>query len=45
DPDATLLELAALMARTRCPLVAIVEKGRLLGAVALHPLMNRLFSA
>jgi CBS domain-containing protein len=28
DPDATVLELAALMARTRSPLVAILGDGR-----------------
>ncbi|MEW9533948.1 CBS domain-containing protein [Microbispora sp. NPDC049125] len=42
DPDATLLEVAALMARTRSPLVAVVERGRLLGAVTLNALMDRL---
>ncbi|MCA2229236.1 CBS domain-containing protein [Nonomuraea aurantiaca] len=41
DPDATVLELAALMARTRTPLVAVVEGGRLLGAVTLQALMDR----
>lgn len=44
DPDATALELAALMARTNSPLVAIVEGGRLLGAVTLQALMDRLLS-
>ncbi|MFG1948201.1 CBS domain-containing protein [Nonomuraea sp. NPDC048826] len=42
DPDATVLELAALMARTRTPLVAIVEEGRLLGAVTLQALLDRM---
>lgn len=42
DPDATVLELAALMARTRSPLVAIVDKGRLLGAVTLQALLDRM---
>lgn len=45
DPDATVLELAALMARTHSPLVAIVEDGRLLGAVTLQELMDRVVSA
>lgn len=40
-PTATALELAALMARTRSPLVAVVDKGRLLGAVTLHGLLDR----
>lgn len=42
DPDATVVELAALMARTRSPLVAIVEQGRLLGAVTLQALLDRM---
>ncbi|GAA1510000.1 CBS domain-containing protein [Sphaerisporangium rubeum] len=41
DPDATLLELAALMARTRSPLVAIVDDDRLLGAVTLQTLLAK----
>jgi CBS domain-containing protein len=45
DPDATLLELAALMARTRSPLVAIVDDGTLLGAVTLRALMARALTA
>ncbi|WP_329084048.1 CBS domain-containing protein [Streptosporangium sp. NBC_01469] len=42
DPQATALELAALMARTHSPLVAVVEGGRLLGAVTLQALMDGL---
>ncbi|MEV4800402.1 CBS domain-containing protein [Nonomuraea sp. NPDC049421] len=45
DPDATVLELAALMARTRSPLVAVVEGGRLIGAVTLQALMDWAVSA
>ena len=41
-PDATLLEVAALMARLRCPLVAVVEDGALLGAVTLERLVGSL---
>ncbi|MFD9947451.1 CBS domain-containing protein [Nonomuraea sp. NPDC059023] len=41
DPDATVLELAALMARTHSPLVAVVEDDRLLGAVTLQALLDR----
>lgn len=41
DPDATALELAALMARTHSPLVAIVDDGRLLGAVTLQALVDK----
>ncbi|MEU9885054.1 CBS domain-containing protein [Sphaerisporangium sp. NPDC051017] len=42
DPDATVLEVAALMARTRSPVVAVVEGGRLTGAVTLHGLLDHL---
>ncbi|MEV6159553.1 CBS domain-containing protein [Nonomuraea sp. NPDC052129] len=45
DPDATVLELAALMARTHSPLVAIVADGRLLGAVTLQALLDRVLAA
>ncbi|WP_246064468.1 CBS domain-containing protein [Nonomuraea longispora] len=41
DTQATVLELAALMARTRSPLVAIVDDGRLVGAVTLQALLDR----
>ncbi|GII82364.1 hypothetical protein Ssi03_03540 [Sphaerisporangium siamense] len=45
DPGATVLELAALMARTRSPLVAVVDDGRLLGAVTLQALLDRMLAA
>ncbi|MFI7642487.1 CBS domain-containing protein [Nonomuraea sp. NPDC049400] len=45
DPDATVLEVAALMARTRSPLAAIVDEGRLLGAVTLQVLLERVLAA
>ncbi|MFC4116960.1 CBS domain-containing protein [Nonomuraea zeae] len=45
DPDATVLEIAALMARTHSPLVAVVEQGRLLGAVTLQALLDRVLAA
>jgi CBS domain-containing protein len=46
DPDATVLELAALMARTRSPLVAILGDGRrLAGAVTLQALLERVLAA
>lgn len=42
DRDATALEIAALMARSRSPLVAVVDdQGRLVGAVTLHALLDR----
>ncbi|TDD25277.1 CBS domain-containing protein [Nonomuraea diastatica] len=44
-PDATILELAALMARTHSPLVAVVSDGRLLGAVTLQALLDRAVAA
>lgn len=43
-PDATVLEVAALMARTRTPLVAVVEDGELRGAVTLDDLLDRVFA-
>ncbi|MBE1560281.1 CBS domain-containing protein [Nonomuraea africana] len=45
DLDATVLELAALMARTHSPLVAIVAGGRLHGAVTLQALLDRVVQA
>jgi CBS domain-containing protein len=43
DADATVLEVAALMARTRTPLVAVIgDDGALLGAVTLDALLDRL---
>ena len=45
-PEATVLEVAALMARTRVPLVAVVDPERgLLGAVTLVTLMNRIVAS
>lgn len=41
DPSATMLEIAALMARTRSPLVAVVDEGGFVGAVTLKTLMDR----
>jgi CBS domain-containing protein len=43
-PSATVLEVAALMARTRSPLVAVVESKRLLGAVTLDRLLDRVLA-
>ncbi|SDJ80096.1 CBS domain-containing protein [Nonomuraea maritima] len=40
DSKATVLELAALMARTRSPVVAVVEDDRLTGAVTLQSLVD-----
>lgn len=40
DMKATVLEMAALMARTRSPLVAVVDAGQLVGAVTLQSLLD-----
>jgi CBS domain-containing protein len=46
DPDATVLEIAALMARSRSPLVAVVDKRQgLVGAVTLDTLLDRLVAS
>jgi predicted transcriptional regulator len=42
DPDATVLEIAALMARARSPLVAVVGGGEMLGAITLDALLDRM---
>lgn len=44
DPDATVLEIAALMARTRTPLVAVVDGRKMLGAITLDALLDRMLS-
>lgn len=45
-PDATVLEIAALMARTSSPLVAVVDKDRtMLGAITLDALLDRVVTA
>jgi CBS domain-containing protein len=41
DPEATVLEIAALMARTRSPLVAVVDDTGFIGAITLDGLMDR----
>lgn len=46
SPDATVLEIAALMARSRTPLVAVVDPNEgLLGAITLATLMDRIMPA
>lgn len=43
DPGATVLEIAAVMARTRSPLVAVAAKGQpLTGAITLDALLDRM---
>jgi len=43
DSDATLLEIAASMARLHSPLVAVVDDGRVVGAVTVSRLFEHLF--
>jgi CBS domain-containing protein len=43
-PDDTVLELAALMARTHSPVVAVVEGDRLIGCVTLPRLLDVLLT-
>jgi len=42
DGDATVLEVAAVMARMRSPLVAVVADGRMIGAITLDNLLDRM---
>lgn len=45
SPDATVLEIAALMARSHCPLVAVIgQDGQLLGMITLDTLMDRILA-
>jgi hypothetical protein len=41
-PDGTVLEIAALMARTRTPLVVVIAGKDMLGAVTLDALVDRM---
>ncbi len=43
DQDATVLEVAAVMARMRSPIVAVVDGDRVLGAVTVSRLLEVLF--
>jgi CBS domain-containing protein len=46
DPDATVLEIAALMARTRSPLVAVAgPDGVMRGAITLDALLDRMLAS
>lgn len=45
DPDATVLEIAAVMARARSPLVAVAGRGQpMLGAITLDALLDRMLA-
>lgn len=43
-PDATVLEMAALMARTRSPLVAVADSAGMHGVVTLDTLLDRMLA-
>jgi predicted transcriptional regulator len=43
DPDATVLEIAAVMARSRSPLVAVAKKKQpMVGAITLDAMLDRM---
>ncbi|MBA3744028.1 CBS domain-containing protein [Sporichthya sp.] len=44
DAGDTALEIAAIMAKLRSPLVAVVDDGRLLGAITVSRLLERLLA-
>jgi CBS domain-containing protein len=41
EADDTILEVAAVMARMRCPLVAVMDRGRLVGVITASRLLQR----
>jgi CBS domain-containing protein len=42
DHDATMIEIAAVMARVHSPLVAVVDDGEMLGAITVRRLLDHL---
>ena len=40
EADDTVLEIAAIMARLRCPLVAVLREGRIVGAITASRLLE-----
>jgi CBS domain-containing protein len=44
DEDATVLEVAAVMARMRSPVVAVLAGRRLIGAITLDSLLDRMLA-
>ena len=44
DGDATMVEIAAVMAAGRVPMVAVVDEGRYLGVVTVNALVERLLA-
>lgn len=45
DPDATTIEVAAVMARMHSPVAAVVDGDRVLGAITVSRLLTRLLPA
>lgn len=45
DGDATVLEIAAVMARMRSPVVAVMAQDRMTGAVTLDNLLDRMLAS
>ncbi len=43
-PDATLMEIAAVMAEQHSPVVAVVEHGEILGVITVHRLLGAALS-
>jgi CBS domain-containing protein len=41
DADDTIIEVAAMMARIRCPLVAVVENDKILGVITASRLLEK----
>jgi CBS domain-containing protein len=39
-PDATLIEIAAVMAEQHSPVVAVVDKGHVIGVITVHRLLG-----
>jgi CBS domain-containing protein len=40
DPDANLMEVAAVMAEQHSPVVAVVDKGQIVGVITVHRLLG-----
>ncbi len=40
DPDATLIEVAAVMAEQHSPVVAVVDEGHVIGVITVHRLLG-----
>jgi CBS domain-containing protein len=40
DPDANLMEVAAVMAEQHSPVVAVVDEGQIVGVITVHRLLG-----